>query len=415
MMNEANLKTDTNIKLPLSFIIFALIAFAASQIVLFVNSGDLLAGEFRLPKIWMSAHFMLLGFALMTAMGAMYQLIPVTFLTPIWNQGFGFVQFAVTAIGLSSFAILLGYRPNLAIHGAILFIIGVLMFLFQMAMTLRARKERNIMSYFIIYALTSLLLTIIFGFMLAYNLAFGEFFAHLSVLLSHITFGVAGWFTLLIFTLSYKLVPMFSLSHGFSMKWSKAALSLYLIGLISTIFSYWVELAGLRLIGFLFLFLGFGCFFLDMREILGKRMKKKLDQPFTFSIFAILNGLIVHFLALIAVLIKNNNPVLWGWLVFLYIFTWIIYSILGYLYKIIPFLWWTHKYSEKSGKEKVPLLKDLLNEKLGSFLYSLFVFSLAGILLSIALNTGTLLFIFFGLQALASIIYGMSIIAVLFK
>src|SRR5690606_33551497 len=138
--------------------------FAASQIVLFVNSGDLLAGEFRLPKIWMSAHFMLLGFALMTAMGAMYQLIPVTFLTPIWNQGFGFVQFAVTAIGLSSFAILLGYRPNLAIHGAILFIIGVLMFLFQMAMTLRARKERNIMSYFIIYALTSLLLTIIFGF-----------------------------------------------------------------------------------------------------------------------------------------------------------------------------------------------------------------------------------------------------------
>lgn len=414
-MSEANFKTDTNIKLPLSFIIFALIAFAASQVILFVNSGDVLAGEFRIPKIWMSAHFLLLGFAVMTAMGAMYQLVPVTFLTPIWNQAFGFFQFAVTAVGVASFALLLGYRTNLALHGGILFIIGVLMFLFQMAKTLAVQKERNIMSYFIITALVSLLLTITFGFMLAYNLGYGELFDHLPTLLSHITLGVAGWFTLLIFALSYKLVPMFSLAHGFSMKWSKPALSFYLIGLATAIFSYWVDLFGLRSIGFLFLFLGFGCFFLDMKEIVVKRMKKKLDIPFTFSIFAILNGLIIHFLAFLASIFDIENPVLWGWLVFLYIFTWIIFSMLGYLYKIIPFLWWTHKYSEKTGKEKVPLLKDLLNERLGTVLYALFLVSMVGIMLSVALQIGVLLVVFLGLQALTSILFGASIIVVLFK
>lgn len=414
-MNEANFKTDTNIKLPLGFIIFALVAFATSQVILFVNSGEVLVGEFRMPKIWMSAHFLLLGFAVMTAMGAMYQLVPVTFLTPIWNQAFGFFQFAVTAVGIASFALLLGYRTNLALHGGILFIIGVLMFLFQMAKTLAVQKERNIMSYFIITALGSLLLTITFGFMLAYNLGHGEFFDHIPVLLSHITLGVAGWFTLLIFSLSYKLVPMFSLAHGFSMKWSKPALSFYLIGLVAAILSYWVELIGLRPIGFLFLFLGFGCFFLDMREIIVKRMKKKLDMPFTFSIFAILNGLIIHFLAFVVSILKIESPVLWGWLVFLYIFTWIIFSMLGYLYKIIPFLWWTHKYSEKTGKEKVPLLKDLLNERLGTILYVLFLVSMTGILLSVAIQSGMLLVIFLGLQALTSVLFGASIIVVLFK
>ncbi len=414
-MNGVNLKTNTNIKLPLSFIIYALAALAFAVVVLFANSGELLAGEFRMPKIWMSAHVLLLGFALMTAMGAMYQLVPVTFLTPIWNQGFGYVQFAVTAVGLTVFALLLGYRTELAVYGAGVFVIGVLMFLFQMGMTLRAKKEHNVMYYFLISALTSLFLTITFGFMLVFNFAFGEVFRHVSVLLSHMTAGVAGWFTMLIMALSYKLVPMFSLSHGFSMKWSKGALSLYLMGLVALILSYWIDLAGLRQSGFLFLFFGFGCYFLDMKEILTKRMKKNLDHPFTFSIFAIINGLVIHFLAALAAFLKNDSQTFWSWLIFLYIFTWILFSIIGYLYKIMPFLWWTHKYSEKSGKEEVPLLKDLLNERLGTALFILFIFSVGGIFLSVALETGMLLFIGLGLLAFTSFLYGISVIMVLFK
>ena len=116
----ANIKSDTNIKLPISFIVFALVAFVASLMILFFNSSELLGGQFRIPQIWMSAHFLLLGFAVMVAMGAMYQLVPVAFLTPIWNQTFGFYQFFVTAIGIGSFSILLGIKPDIAIYGGIL-------------------------------------------------------------------------------------------------------------------------------------------------------------------------------------------------------------------------------------------------------------------------------------------------------
>ena len=113
----SGIKSDTAIKLPISFILCALVAFVTSLFILLVNSQELLAGQFRFPEIWMGAHFLLLGFAVMIAMGAMYQLVPVAFLTPIWNQSFGFVQFYVTVVGIIFLSIMLGINPSLAIYG----------------------------------------------------------------------------------------------------------------------------------------------------------------------------------------------------------------------------------------------------------------------------------------------------------
>lgn len=414
-MPGPSMNSDTNIKLPLGFIIFALLAFAVSQIILFFNSSELLVGMFRIPKIWMSAHFLLLGFAVMTAMGAMYQLIPVAFLTSIWNQKLGFIQFFITAIGLTSFALLLGFRTNIAVHGGALVVIGILIFIFQMTKTMLKLEKFTTMAAFVISALACLLLTVTAGFLLAWNLAFGEMFDHVSILLSHMTLGLAGWFTLLIMGLSYKMIPMFSLSHGFTNKWTDPALYTYLTGLAVTIISYWIHLPTIRAVGLLLLFIGYGFFALDIKEILAKRVKKKLDKPFSFSITAIWNGLILHFIAFLAALFNLNSENVWGWIIYLYMMTWVIFSMLGYLYKIVPFLVWTHKYSEMVGKEKVPTLKEMMNEKLGAILYRLFTISIFGIIVSVAFSSGIALFIFLGIQALASIIFAITIIRVLLK
>lgn len=65
----SGIKSDTAIKLPISFILCALVAFVTSLFILLVNSQELLAGQFRFPEIWMGAHFLLLGFAVMIADG----------------------------------------------------------------------------------------------------------------------------------------------------------------------------------------------------------------------------------------------------------------------------------------------------------------------------------------------------------
>src|SRR5699024_1244095 len=116
--------------------------------------------------IWMGAHFLLLGFAVMIAMGAMYQLIPVALLTTIWNETFGFIQLAITIIGITVFAILLGVAPKHAIYGGIIAIIGVLMFIFQMTKTIFQQKTKTWMTYFILGAITCFFLTVAAGFFL---------------------------------------------------------------------------------------------------------------------------------------------------------------------------------------------------------------------------------------------------------
>lgn len=124
------------------------------------------------------------------------------------------------------------------------------------------------MSRFVCAALLCFLLTITAGFLLAWNLSYGGILKHDSILYSHITFGTAGWFTNLIFGFSYKLVPMFSLSHGFSMKWAKPSFLTYTAGLTVTIIAYWANrFPNLLTAGFLLLFLGFLFFVLDISSI----------------------------------------------------------------------------------------------------------------------------------------------------
>ena len=332
-----------------------------------------------------------------------------------WNEKVLTIKSNKLTQNIGRFALLLGFRTNIAVHGGALVVIGILIFIFQMTKTILKLEKINTLAAFVLSALACLLLTITAGFLLSWNLAFGETFDHLSILLSHMTLGLAGWFTLLIMGLSYKMVPMFSLSHGFTNKWTDSALYTYLIGLAVTFISYWVHLPTIRAVGLLLLFIGYGFFALDMKEILAKRVKKKLEKPFSFSFTAIWNGLILHFIALLAALFNLNSENVWGWIIYLYMMTWIIFSMLGYLYKIVPFLVWTHKYSEMVGKEKVPTLKEMMNEKLGAILYHLFTISIFGIIVSVAFSSGIVLFIFLGIQALASIIFAITIIRVLLK
>lgn len=413
MMPRADMKTDTNITLPLSFIVYGLIALILSQFILFFSSSSLLSGQFRIPEIWMSAHFLLLGFALMVAMGAMYQLVPVAFLVQIWNEKFGFVQFFMTAFGILFLSAMLGIKPNFAVYGGILTVIGMFMFLLQMERTMKKVEKKSMMYYFVIASLSFLLLAILAGFLLVWNFAFGGIPNHEAILYTHMTFGVAGWFTLLIFGFSYKLVPMFSLSHGFSMKRAKPSLIIYIAGLSFLVASFWLPVSFLDILGWMLLWAGFGLFVLDIKEILQKRVKKKLDKPFIFSLIAIGSGFLIHTIALGFSLFAVHHRDIWSWLIFLYIMIWIIFSIIGYLYKIVPFLWWTHKYADRIGKEKVPTLKEMMNEKLSIYLFILFSVAIIGIIISFSFASGKLLFIFLGILAFTSLVYGMSIIKVL--
>src|SRR5690625_7749036 len=107
MMPGANMKTSINVMLPMGFIMFALLSFGASQIILLFHTVMLLIGTFRVPSLWIVTHFLILGFAVMVVMGAMYQLVPVAFLTPFYSQVFVFIRIVVSIIIFTRFTWLL--------------------------------------------------------------------------------------------------------------------------------------------------------------------------------------------------------------------------------------------------------------------------------------------------------------------
>ncbi|MCH1625850.1 hypothetical protein [Fredinandcohnia quinoae] len=410
-----SISNETNIKLPLSFIIFSLIAFCASQVILLFNGHLIVEEYFRSPAILSAVHLLVLGWALMVAMGAMYQLVPVAFLTPIWSETFGFFQFGISAIGIAGFAITLSFSFKLAAITGIIAVLGILLFIFQMFMTMKKQAKKNILTLLVGSALACLLITITLGILLAVNMGMGlTDFNHIVVLKSHILLGITGWFTLLIFGFSYKMVPMFSLAHGFSMKPSKWVYIVYVAGLVVSIISFITEETYLFQIGLSILFIGFSIFSYHIYLIIKARLKKKLDKPFTFSLYAISFGLVIHGLAMVLSFFPGHYR-FFGLLIYLYIFCWIVCSILGYLYKIIPFLWWTHRYSKEIGKSNVPTLKQLIDEKLAYPIFYSFLFGVLIVLVSIFTGQLLIFTIGQGLVLVATFVFSYTVINVLRK
>lgn len=390
-MLPQNMGSETNIKLPFSYIFFSLIALVLSQILLLVNGQMMAEGSFRIPVLWSSAHLLVLGWALMAAMGAMYQLVPVAFLTNIWNEKFGFIQFFVTAIGIVTFSGMLYWSPQNAMIPSVLMLVGILMFLFQMFMTLKTQAKPTILTAFVGTALVCLFVTIFLGITLIYSLKTGfaaEYYQ--SIFKAHLLMGITGWFTLLIFGFSYKMVPMFSLSHGFPMVQAKYVFVFYLSGLVVTLVSFFINNSLLLKIGFFLLLIGFSIFSWHIGIIIKKRLKKKLDKPFTFALVAIGFGNIIHLAAFI-MLWNADFTTLAGPLIYAYLLLWIVLSIVSYLYKIVPFLWWTYKYSKEIGKNKVPSLKEMMNEKIVIPLFSLFIIAILAVFCALTFHI-TILF-----------------------
>lgn len=406
---------ETNIKLPFSFILFSVFAIVISQVILLFNGDTLLNGNFRVPAIWSVAHLFILGWALMIAMGAMYQLVPVAFLTPIWNEKFGFIQFGMTSIGIVWFAWALYSAPHQALIPGMFMLLGILMFLFQMWMTLRKQAKPNILTLFVGSALFCLFLTIIIGITMVVSMRTGfagEYYTPLFY--SHLLLGVTGWFTLLIFGFSYKMAPMFALSHGYEMGLARYVYGFYAAGLLLTLVSFFVKLPYSFEAGLFLLLVGFSLFALHIYNIIQKRVKKKLDRPFTFALFAIAFGFIMHVLAFVASL-TDGFGVLVGPLLLAYLMLWIAFSIIGYLYKIVPFLWWTHKYSKVIGKRDVPALKDMINEKLALPLFAAFIIGVVVVTISLIMQINILFYIGQSIVTIASIVFGSVIVAVMKK
>jgi hypothetical protein len=222
----------------------------------------------------------------------------------------------------------------------------------------------------------------------------GGFMTHfdaISTMHAHAHLGGIGFFTMLIVGVSYKLIPMFTLSeiqNRLRAALSVALLNLGLAGSFVTILlrSPW------KLAFAFVVILALALYGIELAAILRARKRRALDWGLKIFLTAVAGLLPLCLLALVLSWPGLRGNALTGQLENLYGFLGLVgvisFALIGMLYKIIPFLVWFGIYSKKVGLAKVPALADLYSERLQITGYVTFVSGIALVSIGILAGNG---------------------------
>lgn len=237
-------------------------------------------GEVIFPLSLAAIHLFILGSMLTVAFGVLFQVIPIAFQAPpiprhllCWHLPIHVASVTSMTAGFitSSFTIV-------AVGGAILFANTTLYFAFIGHHYVRARNKT------LVHRILSLPVSVLWFVMLL-----GLFQATFpnkvfpGVLLTHIILGGLAFWGGLVMVLSYKLVPMFVISHGCRVSLAGTA-SFYYSGVLLWIVSTWYSVGNtayvLRDVGTAALLIGLICYTRDMLRIVIARKKEELPSPY---------------------------------------------------------------------------------------------------------------------------------------
>ena len=403
-------------KIVSKYFIAAISSFVILNLFLMLNYSDIVGHHFN-PKILAITHIATLGWISMIIFGAMFQLVPVVLEVKLFSEKLAEIQFWIFLPGVIGLVYCFWYF-NTGLYmkvSAILLNLAMFIFSFNIILTFTKVKKWNLTGLYLAAAIFHLIVTAIAGLLLAINLGSPYIkIDHLQYLNLHAHVAFIGWVAMVIMGVSYKLIPMFTLSHGYKLtfaKWSFVFINVGLLG-ISTIMHY-QDTTFLYYIFVPMISIGLLLFLLQVYIIFKKRVRKKLDVGLNYSVLAysmmgltILLGSAIAFINYKEII---NLTLVYGYMIIFGCFSMLI---VGQMYKIVPFLVWYHKYSSKAGIEKVPMLKEMFNEKIA--LAGLYIMSAAliGSLTSLAFRIDLFLLISFSLMLLGSLIFSFNMITI---
>lgn len=342
--------------------------------------GDEVNGYFLSSSIASLMHLYLLGFVMMTIFGAMYQLVPVVLEIPIFSKDFAYMQFYmfVSGILLFTFGLWDENYTQILPYGAMLIYVSMLIFIANIFLTYRGILRWDIVAKFILVSNIFLLIGTTIGFIIALNLLYGFYPDIENLVQMHIATTIFGYVIMTIMGIGMILLPMFSLSHGFKQTAIEISFYTIIIGLLLFLAGTLFDTAFLKFGGVIFTTFAIFSALYQMYLIFSTRIRKQNDfwAKNMMASFAIL---IISFLILAAAVITKNDMfyLLFGFTLFFGFFT---FFIVGHIYKILPFLVWYQRYSPLVGKLKVPMLNDMVKEKIADIQFWV---TLTGLLLAI--------------------------------
>ena len=353
-----------DVTIPLPYLVTGIGAAALFGVLLpWIAPDALLAPE--MPHVLALVHIATLGWLTMLVLGASLQLTPVMAVGPLHAAQFVRWQFPVYVAGagllISGFWF---YRVPLIILGGTLVVLAVIHHAVILERTILLAHTRTLSMRFMGAAFLYLLMVVGLGLTMALNFQF-DFLgvAWRRVLLLHLTLGIAGWLTNMLVGVSYTLVRMFALVHDHDDRLGRVSFVLVQCGILGMALGGVLGWKWLQVVGGVVLCGGIWLFAYDGTRMLHLRRRRPLDVTLRHSIASVVYLCVCAPLVLLALLAGDHAAGHEAALVLALLVGWIGQSTVGYLYKIIPFLVWQTRFSPLLGRQKVPLMRDMIHQR----------------------------------------------------
>lgn len=376
------------------FFIAGIIFLSLSGIALLSMSSDI-SGYIISSSLAAFSHLYLLGFVMMVIFGAMYQLLPVVLEAPIFSKDFAYIQFYMYIVGFSMMVSGFSFSElHLLIpYGAVITYVSMLIFCFNVFITFYRLENITLVSKFLLIGTIFLFISVSLGLLIGLSLGHGLVAIDIDAWVkAHIIGTLGGFVMMIVMGVAMVLIPMFSLSHGFEEKWIKAAFYLQSCGVTLCMIALIAQLPMfIQVIAVLLMIAGIFSFVVQMVIIFRQRARKQNDywaKNVMFALVCLIASVIVCTLYFILGL-----PLLGMLAGVLFFFGFLLSFIVGHIYKILPFLIWYEKFSPLVGKQKVPLLHQMIHTKIADTQTWMLFISVIVLCLGVGLQVGKLFFI----------------------
>ena len=363
-------------KLVGSFFVSAMLILFIGIVLLFNFDINSLHTQNAFVLSWV--HLFLLGFIMMSIFASMAQLLPVVLEVEHFSIDLYYVVNPLLFIG--TILIFFGFYkyPVILSYGGVIVFISFFIFLFESFLTIKKVKKLNFLSTTVLVANIFLLLGLIVAIILSFVYSGNLDLDIKALMLSHVYLVFVGYLGITIISMSYILIPMFWLSHSFNNIYLKLAFYSISVGVVLVVLSQILKFKLFENLGYFVVLIGFILFIYQLYLIFKTKVRKQKDIYYKYIVVSVVNFIAALILVCLYFIVLNDYFLVVAGFIFLLGFLTPI--ITAHLYKIIPFLVWFHRFAPLVGKQKVPMLADMVPIKSSDFG---FVFYFVGFVLSL--------------------------------
>ena len=361
-------------KLIAPFFILGSIFYLLSTLYVFsFNVNEL---SFTDPKVLSFTHLFLLGFVMMIIFGAMAQLVPVVLEVGHFGVELFYAIWPLLLIGTLLMVFGFLYSSALLPYGGVIVLTSMMIFVGEIFLTIAKVKKLTLVMSSVLISNTFLFFGIIFGLLMALSYAGTISVDITSLLKAHVFSVLGGYIAITIMGLSIVLVPMFTLSHSFSLRPLEISITLMSVTVVLAIIASLFHLETLSFIADVLAVVAM-LVYAYLIFIIYKIRPRKENDIYAISLMFSYSSLVISVAIGLLYFVMGKESYLLAsmWLLFFGFFGFLI---TGHIYKIIPFLVWFEKFSPLVGKQKVPMLVDMVPKKSAQ---AQFVFGSVGVLL----------------------------------